>query len=358
MLVEVITRVEAPLLSVNEPEAQVAEVCVQVGARVRPGDLLCVLTTTKASFDVQAEAEGYVHRVLIARGGQVTAGAAMFEIGAAPPEASRGPEAPPAEEPVPPGLRITQPALKLAREMGLRLADLPREALITEAYLRERRDGPALDCRLDASAVAILGAGGHAKMVIDVLRQQAALRVIGVVAAPPPAFADLLGVPVLGGSDRLTPLYEDGLRLAIVGIGALARPRLRVEKFAELARIGLGFPAVVHPRAIVEPSAALAAGVQVFSGAMIGAAAKVEFGAIVNTGAIVSHDCIVGEFAHLTPGVVLAGDVRVGRGALVGMGVLVNVGVRIGAWAKIGNGARIHGDVPENGIVQAGADWP
>jgi sugar O-acyltransferase (sialic acid O-acetyltransferase NeuD family) len=359
MPVKSLARVEAPLLSVNEPEAQVAEVCVKRGDQVRAGDLLCVLTTTKASFDVQAECEGFVHRVLIARGDQVTAGAVIFEIGAEPPpDNNGGAPAAAAEEPVPPGLRITQPALKLAREMGLRLADLPREALITESYLKQRRDGPSIDCNVDASAVVILGAGGHAKMVIDILRRQPALRAIAVVADPVPEFTDVLGVPVRGGSDRLTALYGEGVRLAINGIGAISRPKLRAEKFAELAAIGFGFPAIVHPRAIVEPSASLASGVQVFAGAIIGAAARVAFGAIVNAGSIVSHDCAIDDFAHLTPGVVLAGGVKVGRGALVGMGVVVNVGVKIGAWARIGNGARIHGDVPEHAIVQAGATWP
>ncbi|MGH9673042.1 MAG: NeuD/PglB/VioB family sugar acetyltransferase [Bryobacteraceae bacterium] len=351
-------RVEAPLLSVNEPEAQVTDVCVKPGQQVRPGDLLCVLATTKASFDVHAEAGGFVHRVLIARGEQVTAGAVIFEIGPEPPVDGAGAATTDEEELVPEGLRITQPALRLAREMGIRLADLPRDELITESRLKLPTEGPAVEPAIDASSVVILGAGGHAKMLIDALRSQSSLRLVGLVADPAPAFADVLGAPVLGGSEKLAELYEKGLRLAINGIGGIGRPALRQEKFAELAKLGFGFPAVVHARAIVEPSARVEAGAQIFAGAVVGTAARVGFGAIVNTGAIVSHDCEIGDFAHLTPGVVLAGEVKVETGALVGMGVTTAVGVRIGAWARIGNAARVHGDVPARGIVAAGATWP
>ena len=87
-----------------------------------------------------------------------------------------------------------------------------------------------------------------------------------------------------------------------------------------LRQQGFLFPALVHPRAQVEPSATIAAGAQVFGMASVGAAAGVGFGAIVNTGAIVSHDCQIEEYAHVAPGAVLAGNVRVGRGALVGDG--------------------------------------
>ncbi len=365
MLAEMVARVEAPLLSVNEPEAQVAEVCVAAGRKVSPGDLLCVLSTTKASFDVQSEVEGFVHRIFITAGQTVAAGAVMFEIGSSPlldPAPLDAAPPPAVERAEPDGLRITDPARRLVAELGISLAGLPRDRLVTEALVCQLaargRDAAAPPARLDASSVVILGAGGHARKLIDLLRQQSSLRLAGVVADPEPEFRELLGVPVLGSASKLGELHAGGLRLAINGIGGIQRVGIRVEKFDEMARIGLGFPAIIHPRAIVEPSAAVSAGAQIFEAAVVGPAAVVGFGAIVNTGAIVSHDCVIGDYAHLTPGVILAGEVKVGAGALVGMGVTTAVGVTIGEWARIGNGARIHADVPPRAIIQAGAAWP
>ena len=85
-------QVIAPLLSVNEPDAQVVDLFVTAGSKVAVGDRLCTLETTKATFEVEAEVEGYVHDVLVARGQRVTAGAVLFEISAKPPtEPSPGP---------------------------------------------------------------------------------------------------------------------------------------------------------------------------------------------------------------------------------------------------------------------------
>ena len=82
------------------------------------------------------------------------------------------------------------------------------------------------------------------------------------------------------------------------------------------------------------------------------------FGCIINSGAIVSHDCLLGDYTNLSPGAILAGEVQVGAGALVGMGATLNLRVRIGAGARIGNSAVVKTDVPEKGIVRAGASWP
>ena len=375
-MTQALAQVLAPLLSVNEPEAQLVELFVAAGRKIAVGDPLCTLETTKATFEVQSEVEGYVHRVLAAKGQQVTAGGVLFEISSAPPAeppASR-PAPPPCApdlEPRPAGLLITDKGVRLARELGVAMSALPLGTLVTEAVVREASTrasrpagaegaNPIPEVRLpfDANEIVVFGAGGHAKTIIDLVRRANHYHLAGLVAEPPPAVPEVLGVPVLGGEDVLPSLYERGIRLLINGVGAIQRNRTRHEVFVKMAERGFAFPRVVHPQAVVEPSAEIAGGVQVFGMAFIGSAVRVGFGAIVNTGAIVSHDCTIGALAHLTPGAVLAGGVEVGAGALLGMGVTTAVGVRIGEWARIGNGARINGDVPAHAIVQAGANWP
>jgi sugar O-acyltransferase (sialic acid O-acetyltransferase NeuD family) len=269
---------------------------------------------------------------------------------------------------VPEGVRITQKALRLARAEGLDLGTLPRDALITEAVIQglrkppraaeDRFTVPVVQPAFDAGSILIYGAGGHARMVIDLVRQGRQYSIAGLVADPPPKEREIAGVPVLGSGGELEALQKRGQRLILNAVGALERPLLRVEIFHRLAELGFAFPAAVHRHATVEPSAGIGAAVQVFSMAHIGAGARIGFGAIVNTGVIVSHDCVIEDYAHLTPGVVLAGTVRVGTGALIGMGVTVHMRVSIGAWARIGNAARIHADVPPHAIIPAGTTWP
>lgn len=354
----------APLLSVNEPESQVLEILVRQGQQVSAGDVLCVLATTKANFDVEAETSGYVQRILIAVGDTVPASAPLFEIGAEPPamiEQAVSNAAVPELNGVPAGVRITQKAVKLARELRVDPTALPADVLVTEAVVRSlAHPGRVPDVKpaINAREVLIYGAGGHAKTIIDLLRQTSQFHLAGIVADPPPGETNLLGVPILGASDVLPALYADGIRLIVNAVGGLQSTRVRIEIFERLAKLGYAFPAILHRTAVIEPSAAIAPGVQVFGLAFIGSASSVGFGAIINTGAIVSHDCVIGEYVHLAPGALLAGHVKVGTGALVGMGVTTHMNVTIGEWTRLGNGARIHGDVPPHTVVQAGTSWP
>jgi sugar O-acyltransferase (sialic acid O-acetyltransferase NeuD family) len=362
------------MLSVNEPEAQLVELLATVGAKVSIGDPLCTLETTKATFEVQSEVEGYVHRILVVKGQDVTAGAVLLEISPEAPATTPekvSPVAAPEVESRPDGLLISDKGMRLAKELGVALEALPLGVLVTEAMVRKFSSRPvppaeagktsiSYETRVafDANKLLIIGARGHAKTIIDLVRQAGHYQLSGLIADPAPAESDLLGVPVLGGEEVLQSLYDRGIRLMVNGVGGIERNRSRYEVFVRMAERGFAFPRMVHPKAVIEPSAEIAAGAQVFGMAFIGSASHVGYGAIINTGAIVSHDCRIGEFAHITPGVVLAGSVDVGAGALVGMGVTTAIGVRIGEWARIGNGARLNGDVPPHGVVQAGATWP
>jgi acetyltransferase EpsM len=364
------TQVTIPLLNPNEPEAVLAALHVREGQRVAAGDLLCTLETTKSAADLTAEQAGYVIGLRGEQGQVMQAGERLCylaeELGWSPPETDTAPaQAPAGEEKPPEGLRITQPALTLARRLGVDLQRLPLDRLVTESMVRgllsQPTAGPDLAppaSAFDPQAIVVYGGGGHGKTLIELLRLLGTYQIAGVIDDGLAAGTQVLGLPVLGGAEALLGLYERGVRLAVNAVGGIGNLAIRLQVFHRLNEAGFVCPAVVHPRAVVEASAVLAAGVQVFAQAYIGSEARVGFGGIVNTGAIISHDCLLGDYVNISPGAILAGEVQVGSGALVGMGATVNLQVKIGAGARIGNGATVKADVPEKGIVRAGAIWP
>lgn len=184
----------------------------------------------------------------------------------------------------------------------------------------------------------VLGAGGHARPVIEALRAMG-LAVAGLLDDA--ARAPVLGVPVLGSLDSLG---AQGASAAVIAIGDNA---MRARLGAACQAHGLALPAVVHPAALLSPSARVGAGVQVMARAVIGPEATLGDFALVNTGAIVEHDCTLGPAVHLGPGAVLCGGVAVGARVLVGAGAVVRAGCRIGADAVIGAGAAVTQDVAE-----------
>jgi sugar O-acyltransferase (sialic acid O-acetyltransferase NeuD family) len=175
--------------------------------------------------------------------------------------------------------------------------------------------------------IAVFGAGGHGKVVIDAIERQPLLAVACVADDRPLAGARLLGHPLIGGREALLGRRAD-IDAVIVAIGD---NRARVEVARWIVEQGLPLAIVVHPAAVVAPSASIGAGTLVMPGAVVNADARIGANAIINSGAIVEHDCIVGDGVHVAPRAVLCGGASVGTGTLVGAGAVVLPGVRVAA---------------------------
>ena len=196
----------------------------------------------------------------------------------------------------------------------------------------------------EGAEVWVLGSGGHAAVVIGTIR--ASGRVIAGVLDDDPTRhgGELLGVPIIGGSDLLAS--DD--RPAVIAIGD-NRVRQRIAE-----RLGdREWATVVHPTAFVDPASRVGVGTVVMAGAVIQPRVTVGRHAIVNTHASLDHDDVVGDFAHVAPGAAVAGTVIVEMGAFVGTGVSTRQGVRIGAWSTVGVGAAVVRDIPA-GVVAVG----
>ena len=361
-----------PLINPNEPEALMANLAVHEGESVKAGQVLCTLETTKSTQELLAEADGYVIGLRLAEGQSVAAGELLCYLSEtpdwAPPEAtSQASSTEPGADgaPLPAGLRITQPALTLARQAGLDLNRLPLGPLVTESSVRLLLDqAPSAtawklpQASFDPGALVIYGGGGHGKTLIDLVRLLGTYRLAGVIDDGLARGESILGVPVLGGGEILPELHAAGVRLAVNAVGGIGDIGVRIRVFQRLAEAGFACPAVVHPTAHIEASAVLSPGVQVFAHAYVGSDSHVGYGVIVNTGAIISHDCRLGNYTNISPGAILAGEVQIGPAALVGMGATINLRAKIGAGARVGNGATVKSDVPEKGVVRAGATWP
>lgn len=361
-----------PLLNPNEPEARVVSLAVSAGQRVDRGDLLCTLETTKSTAEVVAEASGYVVGLQVTEGQLVSAGETLCFLAASPgvKPVETGPEARSEQtlqtaetgKELPVGLRISQPALALARQVNFDLGKLPIGPLITEKMVRELMpvagEQDQFASESDPNALVIYGGGGHAKTLIDLIRLLGYHHIEGILDDGLAATETVMGVPVLGGGEVLPQLFKRGVRLAANAVGGIGNIQVRIKIFDRLAGSGFHCPSLVHPSAFVEPSATISAGSQILSKAYVGSEAQIGFGVIVNTGAVVSHDCIMGDYANISPGALVAGAVHLGPGVLIGMGATINLGVRVGGNARIGNGATVKEDVPENTIVRAGGIWP
>lgn len=188
--------------------------------------------------------------------------------------------------------------------------------------------------------VIVIGAGGHAKVVVDALLAVQAL-LVGITDADRNKKGErLMGISVLGGDDVLADYPPETVDL-VLGVGSVRVSNHRQTLFEKLKAAGYRFRTVVHPSAVVSSQVLLGEGCQVMAGAVIQADATLGANVLVNTRVAVDHDCRIGDHVHLGPGSVLCAGVDVGTGAHLGSGSTILQGVRIGRAVQVGAGALI-----------------
>ncbi|MEM8875269.1 MAG: acetyltransferase [Planctomycetota bacterium] len=183
--------------------------------------------------------------------------------------------------------------------------------------------------------IVIVGAGGHGKVVLDIVRAAGRYRPVGFVDADERA-RNVAGLPILGDIRALPKLANNGVVGCIVAIGGNHVRRTYAE---EALDAGLDLVNAVHPSAHTSPTATIGRNVVVAAGATICTETTLADSVIVNTNAVVDHECHVGTAAHIAPGALLAGRVTVGEEAFVGMGAKVIQCLNVGPKATIGAGA-------------------
>lgn len=199
--------------------------------------------------------------------------------------------------------------------------------------------------------VIVLGAGGHAKVLIDALLKSSAD--IAGIADPDPALAGtaILGVKVLGGDEVVNRFPPSQIHL-INGLGSVGLPVRRQRIFDEFKGLGYSFATVVHPSATVASDVELGEGSQVMAGAVIQPGSRIGINTIINTRASVDHDCIIGSHVHIAPGVTLSGGITVAGSSHIGTGATVIQGITIGTGCLVAAGAVVTKDIPEGSAVR------
>jgi sugar O-acyltransferase (sialic acid O-acetyltransferase NeuD family) len=190
------------------------------------------------------------------------------------------------------------------------------------------------------SNTVLLGAGGHARSVADVLTRAGGQ--LALVAGEPDG---AWSVPVASSdAEAFTFAEEQGCQVLVaVGPNDLRH------------RLHLAVATHLRSEAVVAPSATVAsdlgAGTVVLNHAHVGPASVIGEAVVINTASVVEHDCRIDDAVHIAPGARVLGGVTIGALTLVGSGATVLPGVKVGARVTIGAGAVVISDVPDGATV-------
>lgn len=185
----------------------------------------------------------------------------------------------------------------------------------------------------------IYGAGGHAKVVIDILEKNG-VKINGLFDDNH-EIKSLFNYPVWSTDE----LIESEKKEIIIAIGVNSTRREIVEKYR------FNYGKAIHPNTVISARSMIGEGSVVVGNVTINSDAKIGKHVIINTSSSVGHDCIIEDFVHISPNATLCGEVLVGEGTHIGAGAVIIPGVKIGKWATVGAGSVIISDVPDFSTV-------
>ena len=203
------------------------------------------------------------------------------------------------------------------------------------------------------SDLLLIGGGGHCRSCIDVIEAEGQYRIRGIVQPLSGETDGILGYPVLGLDEDLPFLLQETAQ-ALVTVGQIRSPEIRIRLYELLKQSGGKLPKIVSPFAYCSKYAEMEEGTIVMHGAIVNAGANIGANCIINSQAMIEHDVIVADHSHVSTGARVNGGVTIGKGSFIGSGAIIKEGITIGENVIIGAGQVVLRDVPSGAVIKNG----
>lgn len=198
--------------------------------------------------------------------------------------------------------------------------------------------------------VIVLGAGGHAMVVLDIL-QQLKVKILAICSSDKPKkYSVFEGLTFLSNDSAVFDFSPKDVYL-VNGIGSLPGSKKRAEIFRFYKNANYEFMSIISPYSIISTHAKIEEGVQIFANSVINAGASIGANTIINTGCVVEHECKIGNDNHIAPGASISGSVITHEFVHVGVGANIIQGVEVGKNSIIGAGATLTENLENNKIL-------
>ena len=177
--------------------------------------------------------------------------------------------------------------------------------------------------------IILVGAGGHARACIDVIELEGHYRIVGLVALPHEFDESYRGYDFIATDEDIPDLALD-YNYAVVTVGQIKFPDIRVRLYEQLKEAGLILPVIVSPRAYVSRDATIGEGTFVMHDALINAGARIGVNCIINTKALVEHDAVVGGHCHVSTGAIVNGGAVISEKTFIGSNAMISNSIEVG----------------------------
>ena len=188
------------------------------------------------------------------------------------------------------------------------------------------------------NSIILIGGGGHCKSVIDVIEQEGGFEIAGIIDKPELLGSDVLGYSVIGSDydlDNLVKKYQ----YALITVGQIKTPELRIKLFNLAIKAGFVLPNIISPNAYVSRHSSIGNGTVVMHNAIINPSASIGDNCIINSKALIEHDCLISKHCHISTNATINGGVTVESGCFIGSGAITKelITIKKGCFIKAGS---------------------
>ena len=176
--------------------------------------------------------------------------------------------------------------------------------------------------------ILLIGGGGHCKSVIDIIEKEGQYQIAGIIDQAELYNTKILGYKIIGNDADLFELSKQ-YKYALITVGQVFSPKIRIKLFTLLKEIGFCLPTIVSPRAYVSKYASIEEGSIIMHDAIINASASIGANCIINTKAIIEHDAVIHQHCHISTGAIVNGATIIHQGAFLGSNAVTKEGIII-----------------------------
>ena len=178
--------------------------------------------------------------------------------------------------------------------------------------------------------IILLGAGGHAKACIDVIKSEKKYEIYGIINKKIEKKLDNFfdEYKILGDDSVLKNISKitNNVHLAI---GMITNFNLRINIYKKILSNDLKVTKIISPLSYISSTSYVGDGTSVMHHAIINSNSKIGINSIINSKSLIEHDVIIGNNTHISTGAIVNGGVSIGDNVFIGSGSIIYNNIKI-----------------------------
>ena len=185
--------------------------------------------------------------------------------------------------------------------------------------------------------ISIIGAGGHSKVIIDIIRELDNYNIVGIYDDNKTGYFS--GIKIIGKISEINNISD----YFIIGIGNDKIRKKIAEEYNQLK-----WATLIHPKTIISKTATIQEGTVICAGAIIQTEVIIGKHCIINTNCNIDHESTIGDYCSICPSSTICGQVKVGESSFIGANSTVIQTIEVGKECIIGAGTVVIRNIPNN----------